>query len=355
MTKSGTIVLPIAGRSSRFPGLRPKWMLSAPTGELMLEKSLSSVPDWRERRIVVGALREHLVDQKGETALRRAFGDAIEIVSFDDQTSGPAETVEKILTRANVTEPFFVKDCDSWFVSSESVFGDCVCYVDLAQSRDVSNVAAKSFVHLNEHNIVTTIVEKIVSSTYISVGGYGFRDAQTYLAAYEALIGSGHPGEPFISHVILEAMHQGSVFKGIGVDSYVDVGTLPAWNRFRAKQAAYFVDVDGVVLKNAGQYLPPFWDGPDEALPNNVAALKKLAAGGAQLIFVTARPESYRQKTESKLAELGLTWHAFIFGINHASRTLINDYAPSNPYPSASALNLIRNDDALNKLISSLD
>src|SRR5512145_2348306 len=115
MTMHGTIVLPIAGRSSRFPGTRPKWMLTAPTGELMLQLALDTVPDWRERRVVVGGLREHLETLSGATAIRRALGDGIEIVVFDRPTSGPADTVNEMLRRADVRGPIFVKDCDSWF------------------------------------------------------------------------------------------------------------------------------------------------------------------------------------------------------------------------------------------------
>jgi ribonucleotide monophosphatase NagD (HAD superfamily) len=109
----------------------------------------------------------------------------------------------------------------------------------------------------------------------------------------------------------------------------------------------YLVDIDGVVLKNSGQYIAPLWDDPDEPIVANVNALKKITAAGAQIIFVTARPERYRQKTERALSELGLTWHAAIFGVNHACRTLINDFAQSNPYPSAVAINLPRNSNEL--------
>ncbi|WP_312796869.1 NTP transferase domain-containing protein [Tianweitania sp.] len=353
MTKPGTIVLPIAGRSSRFPGLRPKWMLTAPTGELMLEKSLASVADWRSRRVVIGALAEHLDGKGGRGALQRALGDAVEIVTFDDQTAGPAETVAEILSRADVQGPIFIKDCDSWFVPRENVFSDCVCYADLRQTGEVRNIAAKSFLHLNDNDLLLGIIEKNVSSNYISVGGYGFHDAHVFLDSYRRLLASNHEGEPFVSHVILDAIRQNNVFRGINTDHYVDVGTLEAWNRFREDLGLYIVDLDGVVLKNAGQYIPPLWDDPDQALPGNVAALKAMIARGAQIIFVTARPERFREKTEAFLQELGLSWHAAIFGVNHAARTLVNDFAPSNPFPSAVAINLVRNGDDLATMLPS--
>lgn len=352
MQTAGTIILPIAGRSSRFPGLRPKWMLTAPSGELMLERSLRTVPDWRERRVVIGGLREHLEALQGETALRRALDDSFELVVFEDVTSGPGETVAEILRRAGVAGPIFIKDCDSWFVPDEDVFGDVVCFADLRTTKGVSNVAAKSFVHLNENVLVEGIVEKSVSSNFISVGGYGFHDARVFLDAYGSLNAGSQRGELFVSHVILEAMHAGAVFRGVEAHAYEDVGTLEAWNAFRGRSRVYFVDVDGVIFRNAGQYVPPLWDDPDVPLPKNVAAVRGLLDRGAQIIFVTARPERYREKTEASLRDAGLSWHAAIFGVNHSSRTLINDFAPSNPFPSALALNVIRNGDDLAQFLT---
>lgn len=351
MPTAGTIVLPIAGRSSRFPGLRPKWMLAAPTGELMLEHSLRSVPDWKRHRVVIGGLREHLEDLHGMTAIRRALGDGPEFVVFDEQTSGPAETVAGILRRADVAGPIFIKDCDSWFEPVDDVFGDVVCFADLRTLPRVSNIAAKSFVSLNENALVSGIFEKSISSNFICIGGYGFREAHVFLDAYRMLLSDTEGGETFVSHVILEAMRMGAVFRGVEGRNYHDVGTLQAWNEFRNDRRAYFVDLDGVVFRNAGQYIPPLWDDPDIALPRNVEALRRMAHAGAQIVFVTARPERYREKTERSLRDLGLAWHAIVFGVNHSGRVLINDYAPSNAYPSAVAMNVVRNDDSLDQLL----
>jgi hypothetical protein len=353
MTRPGTVVLPIAGLSKRFPGTRPKWLLTAPTGELMLERALDSVGDWERRRVVVGGLKQHLEDMHGRTAIQRAFGDKVEIVQFDEPTAGPAQTVAEILRRAEVSGPIFIKDCDSWFKIPEDAFEDAICIVDLREATHVRNIPAKSFVLMNENDIATTIVEKSVCSNYISAGGYGFHDAGTFLNNYQRLVDGRFNGEPFVSHVILESMRQGTVFRGIRVEEYEDVGTLEAWRTFRERAGVYFVDIDGVVFTNAGAYTPPFWDDPDVPLKRNVDFLKMLIEDGAQLIFVTARPEKYRAKTEASLRQAGLSWHSVIFGINHARRVLINDFAASNPHPSAVAINVPRNEDKLDQLIPS--
>lgn len=347
MTPSGTLILPIAGRSSRFPGMRPKWMLAAPTGRLMLELSLQSVPDWRHRRVVIGALREHLEALGGEGAIRRALGTHPEIVAFDEVTKGPAMTVAEIVKRAEIEGPIFIKDCDSWFNAEENLFENLVCVTDLRRTPRVRNVPGKSFVHLNETGVVTGIFEKVVCSNYISVGGYGIRSAGLFIDAYQRLVRDHIEGEPFVSHVLFEAMRQGEVFRGVSVSNYEDVGTAEAWQEFRHRSSVYVVDLDGVIFRNAGAYIPPLWSDPDVPLVENVEAVRKLISSGAQIVFMTARPDAYRVKTEDSLRSLGLSWHQIVFGVNHARRVIINDFAPSNPYPSAVALNLPRNSDTL--------
>jgi hypothetical protein len=164
---------------------------------------------------------------------------------------------------------------------------------------------------------------------------------------------NGSGDEPFVSHVVNEALRAGIRFRGVLGRDYHDVGTLAAWNAFRRDRKSYFVDVDGIVFRNAGAFLPPFWDDPDVPLARNVEALKALSRRGAQLIFVTARPEHHRAKTEAALRALGLRWHAIVCGVNHSGRVLINDFAPTNPYPSAVALNVVRDQDDLDRLLES--
>lgn len=350
MTK-GTLVLPIAGRSSRFPGTRPKWLLTAPTGELMLEHALRSCGDWRDHRVVIGALKEHLVDLGGEQAIRRAFGDHPELVVFDEVTRGPAETVAEIIRRADISGPIFIKDCDSWFDAPSEVFDNLVCVADLRQNPNVKNIPGKSFVQVNENDIIDGILEKYVCSPFISVGGYGFRSAEDFLASYDKVQSDMTDAEPFVSHVILESIRRGSVYKSVSVTAYKDVGTLEAWNEYRESSALFLMDIDGVVFRNAGQYTSPLWDDEDVPLAANVERLRKLISNGAQIVFVTSRPERYRAKTEESLRAAGLSWHAAIFGVSHSRRILVNDFAPSNPYPSAAAVNLVRNSDDLARYV----
>jgi hypothetical protein len=260
-------------------------------------------------------------------------------------------TVAEMLIRAEVAGPIFIKDCDSWFSPLHEVEGNFVCVADLRENPNVRNIPGKSFVRMNEQELVDTIVEKYVCSPHISVGGYGFGDSETFLRNYRKVEEDITTSEPFVSHVVLESIRQGDVFRGLSVKGYTDVGTLEAWSEYRERASLFLMDIDGVVFRNAGQYTAPLWDDEDVPLAANVERLKQLQRDGAQIVFITSRPERYRAKTEASLRAIGLQWHAAIFGVSHARRILVNDFAPSNPYPSALAVNLVRNADDLAKFI----
>ncbi len=53
MIMTRTLILPCAGRSSRYPGVRPKWMLTLPEGELALARAAASLPEGACGRVVV--------------------------------------------------------------------------------------------------------------------------------------------------------------------------------------------------------------------------------------------------------------------------------------------------------------
>ena len=55
-----TLILPVAGRSSRYGLSRPKWLLTMPSGELMFEYSISKLDFKNFSKILLVCLDEHL-------------------------------------------------------------------------------------------------------------------------------------------------------------------------------------------------------------------------------------------------------------------------------------------------------
>jgi hypothetical protein len=136
-------------------------------------------------------------------------------------------------------------------------------------------------------------------------------------------------------------------FVSIPVSGYEDWGTLSAWLDYTRSFKTLFCDVDGTLIKNSGQYFVPRW-GTQPPLEDNVAYLKKSHKGGrTQIILTTTRPEAFRELTEKQLKEAGIPYDKLVLGLWHGQRVVINDYAKTNPFPSAVAVNLKRNADDL--------
>jgi hypothetical protein len=338
-----TLLLPCAGKSSRYPGVRPKWMLTLPDGELALARAAASVPRDAHGRIVAAVRREHDERYGAAALLGRIFGACVEVVVLDHDTRGPADTVAQMIRRAGVSGAIAIKDADSFFDPAGLPATSFVALSDVRANPQMSNVGGKSFAVVNENGLVVEMVEKSLASNYVSVGLYGFSDAALYLDTFRAVARADETGEIFVSQVMNRAIAGGMVVSPLIVDGFIDVGTLPDWRRFVRARGSILADLDGVVFKNHSAHFPPFWDEDDIAIAENVAALRDWQEQGAQLIFVTARPEAYRQKTERALKDLGLDPHALIMNCNHGRRFLVNDHAPTNPYPSAVAISVERN------------
>ncbi len=342
-----TLLLPCAGKSSRYPGVRPKWMLTLPDGELALARAAGSLPDGSYDRIVIAIRAEHENKYAATGLLRRVFNAQAEIHILDHDTRGPADTVAQMVRLAGVTGAFAIKDADSFFDPSDLPEASFVALSDVRTAPHMTNVGGKSFAVLNENDLVVEMIEKSLASNFVSVGLYGFADASAYMDAFAVVASQAGDREIFVSHVMNRAIAGGMPVAPHRVSGLIDVGTLEDWRRHVRPRGSIVTDLDGVVFKNHSRYFAPFWEDEDETIAENVAALRHWQDQGAQLIFMTARPEVYRAKTEQALAEAGLRPHALVMDCRHGRRFLVNDHASSNPYPSAVAVSVERNSATL--------
>ena len=60
------------------------------------------------------------------------------------------------------------------------------------------------------------------------------------------------------------------------------------------------------------------------------------------MVFTTSRSSRFRDVVDSGLRDLGFNDFQLVMDLPHARRILINDFAPTNPFPSAEAVNLPR-------------
>jgi len=332
------IIVPAAGLSSRFPNMRPKYLLRDYSGTLMLKRSLAP---YRAYPITVGILKEHDETYHARELITKELGDDIRVVVLDSVTNGPADTVYQILKQANITGEFLVKDCDNFF-EHEISSGNYVCVSKIADHAVLKKLASKSFVISNDQGIVTSIIEKQIVSDTFCVGGYKFESASLFTNTFENL---NLTREIFVSDVLQQCLYNQVVVTERAVTNYIDVGTADDWFEFNDKPT-YFCDIDGTIIRSKDQYSTVV-----EPMTNNVEAMRREQARGCKIIFCTARGEHERDSTRQILNDLGFGECELIMSVHHSKRILVNDYANSNPYPTAVAINLKRDVDNLNDFI----
>ena len=349
-----TLLVPMAGRSSRFPDLRPKWQLTHPmTNRFMVTEAILGLNLDFFDNIYFICLQEHedkyhftkgFVSELDELGLREKSN----IVLLKEQTSSQSETVYTFLSGQELEGFVFIKDSDG-FYRCDVEERNQVAYFDL-NDMDNINAKSKSYVELDINNVLTNIVEKKVISPTFSSGGYGFADAKEFCSTYEKL--QDMEGECYISHIVFEMMLNGSTFYGTKTSDFKDWGTLDAWNKYKSQYKCLFVDIDGTLVTNSSIHFPPYV-GSGEPLRENIEYLANLhQSGKVKIILTTSRPNRLRQITLAELQSKGIPYDELIMGLPHCQRVLVNDFAKSNPYPSATAINMPRNQDILKEFLS---
>jgi hypothetical protein len=346
------VLIPCAGKSSRYPNMRPKWMLEHPDGNLMIKKSIEGLKT-RPEDIIVTILREHEEKYNITKGLKEHMGEGITVILLDEQTKSQAETVYLTLKKADVTESFIIKDSDNIFSTAElNEDFNYACFSDIGQYEDI-NAADKSYLKMDDQNKIIDMAEKQIISTTFSVGGYYFKDPKDFMTSFEKLSKSREDGkEIYPSHIISDMIvNEGKTFFGKEVHTYSDWGTFEKWAKYCKNFKTYFLDVDGILFKDASQFFKPYWK---DAQPTeeNLKILKELSEDkNAQLFFITSRPESYRQLTEDKFRELGIEHDGLVMGCFNAKKILISDFIKTVGHPSCEAVTILRNSEDLKKYI----
>ena len=344
-----SLIVPMAGRSTRFPNMRPKWMLSHPMSHrMMVTEAISGLNLDFFDNIYFICLQQHedkysfmkgFVAELDDAGLRAKSN----IVLLPEQTDSQSETVYTFLSGYDLDGFIFIKDSDG-FYRCDVEERNQVAYFDLNDMDDI-NARTKSYVDLDVNDVVTNIVEKKVISSTFSSGGYGFADAKEFCKTFEKL--QDMDGECYISHIIFEMMLSGSTFYGTKTTDFKDWGTLDAWNKYKSQYKCLFVDIDGTLITNSSHHFPPYI-GSGEPIENNIDFLAELhEQGKTKIILTTSRPEKYRQLTIMELQTKGVPYDELVMSLPHCQRVIINDFARSNPYPSCKAINIPRNTDEL--------
>lgn len=334
------IIMPAAGMSTRFPNMRPKYTLTDFSGAMMFEKAIAPYLD--KHHITIGVLKEHEEKYHVSKFILEKYLDKISVVILENRTAGPADTVYQILKQINLPdeEDFLIKDCDSFF-DHEYQEGNYICVSSIKNHDVVKRLSSKSFIITNNQGIVTSIIEKQIVSDKFCVGGYKFESATLFIETYEKLI-SRHVEEIFVSHIIEECLER-HIFKESIVTDYIDVGTAEEWFEYNDK-SVIFCDIDGTIIEAQAKH--DYYNNPIPLL-KNIEKIKQLSSNGGKIIFTTARPKKYDDRTKEILINLGFENFDLISDLPNTKRILINDFNEANPYPRAIAVNIKRDHDTL--------
>ncbi len=185
------IVLPIAGRGSRFADAGytlPKPLIPV-HGVPMIEAVVRNVKPACAHRFIFVALREHLDHLGMREALEQAAPGSV-VVPVERVTEGAACTVLLAREYIDNDQPLMLANSDQW------VDIDINAYLDVMDRQRADGLIMTmqaddpkwSFVGLDRAGFVTRVVEKQVISNEATVGIYNFRRGADFVRAADRMI-----------------------------------------------------------------------------------------------------------------------------------------------------------------------
>lgn len=324
-------LISVGGKSTRFPNMKPKWLLTHPDGRLVISASLDGMPLASFDRKIILVQREHLRLFLDEAKLRDLLP-GFELFILDPPTYDLIDDLQHCIIDMKVEGFLFIKDCDNSFELSEipSIPG-------IAISDNVTNMDGKGRVECDIFNMVSNILEKRPYGKYVSIGGYAFEEARKLLS-FPIQFKTVRYSSDLIFWELLDGIKYQAMF-GL---NYQDWGVASVWFDYVKKHSTYFVDLDGTLFANRGKYTTPDWSEEPIPLVDNIAIINQYKKHGGMVIITTSRPKSYRDLTIRQLDTAGISYDELLMGLPHSPRVLINDFATSNPYPTAIAVNVPR-------------
>ncbi len=185
------IVLPIAGRGSRFAvaGYQQPKPLIPVHGEPMIAAVVRNVRPQSAHRFIFVALADHLAHAGMREALTLAAPGCV-IVPVDRVTEGAACTVLLAKEFINSDDPLMLANSDQWV---DLDIDDYLAAMGRQRADGLimtmeADDPKWSFVGLDRNNFVTRVVEKEVISDEATVGIYNFRRGSDFVCAAERMI-----------------------------------------------------------------------------------------------------------------------------------------------------------------------
>ena len=185
------IVLPIAGRGSRFSeaGFELPKPLIQVHGKPMIEVVVNNIRPLCEHRFIFVALKEHLDHLGMEETLNRIAPGCV-IIPVIEVTEGAACTVLLAREYIDNNDQLMMANSDQW------VDIDINNYLSLMNDKNIDGLIMTmwaddpkwSFVGFNNEGQVNNVVEKEVISNEATVGIYNFQKGSDFVNAADQMI-----------------------------------------------------------------------------------------------------------------------------------------------------------------------
>src|SRR5687767_13640749 len=111
------LIVPMAGRSTRFPGVKPKWMLTHPSGQYMVLEAIQGLNLDDFDRLHFVYLQEH----EDQFQFLKGFQEELEnlkleqkavMTALPEATADQPETVLRAIHLHEIRGPILIKDSD---------------------------------------------------------------------------------------------------------------------------------------------------------------------------------------------------------------------------------------------------
>ncbi len=305
-----TLIVPCVGRKI-INGI-PQYLNRHPNGQLLIERSIEGAFSEEYDRVLIVLLEEDIKRFNADSVISDEIKIyPIEIISLEEMTSGPAETVYQAIKKAKVSGAMVVKDADNYLKTEHIPQGNFVAGLDLnTWERDIHNLRNKSFLVVNEQGNLLDIIEKQVRSDVICLGLYGFKNAGDFVKAYEHLNDASYPiSRLYVSHIISYLIgYSGRVFHYVASLEYENWGDERLWKELQRDYTLYFIDLDNIL-------------GRDGVLSEaNQEKMSLLQRRGASFIGFTVQNEEYKIATLNILQNAGLNFIKVIYGCPYSEK-----------------------------------
>tara|TARA_B110000967_G_C18863059_1_gene551131 strand:+ start:1027 stop:2085 length:1059 start_codon:yes stop_codon:yes gene_type:complete len=323
---------------------------TCPNGNLLVYETIINLDLKNIENIYIIINRNDVIEYFYEEDLTQIFSfenKNVNIMFIDKKTKNQPETIYNCIKKYNIKGCIFIKDFNS-IINCCPIKGNYVYYIKSKNFTKISNVYNKSFINLDNLKKVMNISEKKIISDNICIGLYSFKSTDNFIDNYEKILKIKNIGNDlYISHIIFSSIINDESYYGKEITKYHDVTYYNDWLKFCNRYKTFFIDIDGTLVLNSGEYSKTKW-GETKYIKKNVDWLNNIYnTGTVQIILTTARKSKYKNETIKQLEKYNIPYDNIIYDLYHSKRFLINDYANTNPFPSAISINLLRNNDNL--------